>query len=134
MEKVTSKVTRFVSLFSSLEQPVVVSVLNVVWKIVASVRSFSRTDVTPRSFERLERRLECLFRELARLLLERTVNQIELPHRPGSVAWERRLGEPARLMYGTQRCVPNHFPPGDLIVASDLMVSENSESPSDGML
>lgn len=63
MEKLTSTFDHFVSLLKSLETPLVISVLNVVWKIVASVRSFSRTDVTPRSFECLERRLEGLFRE-----------------------------------------------------------------------
>lgn len=94
MEKHTSKVDHFVSLLKSLEMPFVVSVLNVVWKIVASVRSFSRTDVTPRSFECLERRLECLFRELARLLLQRTVNLIESPERPKAIDWEHRTFRP----------------------------------------
>lgn len=103
MEKHSSKVDHFVSLLMSLEMPFVVSVLNVVWKIVASVRSFSRTDLTPRSFECLERQLECLFRELARLLLQRTVNLIESPERPKAIDWEHRTFRPMETRVGTIR-------------------------------
>ena len=94
MEKSTSQLKHFVGLLKSLEKPFVVAVLNVVWKIVASVRSFSRTDVTPHSLECLERRLECLFRELARLVLQRTVNLIESPERPNAIDWEDRTFRP----------------------------------------
>ena len=66
----------------------------VVERVLASVRTFCCRDVTPLRFERFERRLERLFREFARLPLERTVNQLESSSaRPESVTWEDRTFE-----------------------------------------
>jgi len=72
-------------------QPFAADLRSVGMKILASVRLFPRHEVTPRLFEQLERRLEFLFREMARLILERTVNEIESSRRPESLIWEHRV-------------------------------------------
>ncbi|MCA9191721.1 MAG: hypothetical protein KDB03_08165 [Planctomycetales bacterium] len=69
-------------------------VLSVGKRILASVKSFLASEITPRCFEKCERRIERLFREMARLLLERTVNQIEPSTKPNPVKWEDRVFHP----------------------------------------
>ena len=51
MEKLTPKVGQSILLLGALEKPFVASMLAVVWRIAAAVRSFTRKDVSPRSFE-----------------------------------------------------------------------------------
>ncbi len=85
MKEHTSMIAGLESLADSLEKSVAASGSGVAKKVLASVRAFLRDEVTPQSFERFERRLESLFREMARRLLERTVNQIESSCRPQPV-------------------------------------------------
>ena len=94
MEDPTSILASLESLTQSLEEPFGISIRNVAKKLLASVRAFLRCEVTPQRFEQFERRLERLFREMARLLLERTVNQIESSRRPEPVTWEDREFRP----------------------------------------
>lgn len=46
-------------------------------QIIASVNALSLHEHNPRSFERFQWSLECQFRELVRLLIERIVNKLE---------------------------------------------------------
>ena len=94
MKDATSFVAKLKSFAKSLGAPVASALQNTVVKVAASVRSFLRGDVTPERFERVERRLETLFREMARLVLERTVNQLESSARPEPVTWEHRIFRP----------------------------------------
>ncbi len=97
MKDLTSIIATLESLVQSLEQlerSFATSIVGVARRVFASVRAFLRCEVTPRGFEEFERRLERLFREMARLLLERTVNQIESTQRPAPVMWEDRTFEP----------------------------------------
>lgn len=99
MKNLTSVVAGLESLVQSLQsveefgQLFATKIRGVVKRVLAAVRAFRCREVTPHRFERFERRLEQLFRELARLLLERTVNQIESSKRPESVTWEDRTFE-----------------------------------------
>lgn len=68
---------------------------------MVALQVFSRNEVTPRSFERLECRLARLGRELARLLLQQTVNRVESPERPGPMVWEHRKFRPNRRTFRT---------------------------------
>ncbi len=94
MKEHTSMIAGLESLADSLEKSVTASGSGVAKRVLASVRAFLRREVTPQSFERLERRLESLFREMARRLLERTVNQVESSCRPQPVTWEQRVFHP----------------------------------------
>lgn len=96
MKEVTTQIRLLTSLIGSLEKSFCGSLLAIVWRILASVRSFWRNEVTPQSFECLERRLEQLCRELARLILEHTVNRVESCQRPQPVTWEHRTFRPNR--------------------------------------
>ena len=90
MEDLTSIFAGLESVVLSFEDSFATNILGVAKRIFASVRACLHREVTPQRFERFERRLECLFRELARQLLERTVNQIETSCRPQPVTWEHR--------------------------------------------
>lgn len=97
MKDLTSIVATLESLTRSidnLETSFAARIVGVAKRVFASVRAFLRHQVTPQGFERFERRLERLFREMARLLLERTVDQIESSQRPEPVTWEHRTFEP----------------------------------------
>ena len=99
MKNLTSVVAGLESLVQSLRSAkeygelFATRIRGIAQRVLASVRAFLCREVTPSRFERFERRLERLFRELARLLLERTVNQIESSKRPDSVTWEDRAFE-----------------------------------------
>ena len=94
MEDLTSIFAGLESVVLSFEDSFATNILRVAKRIFASVRACLHREVTPQRFERFERRLECLFRELARQLLERTVNQIETSRRPQPVTWEHRVFRP----------------------------------------
>jgi hypothetical protein len=63
-----ASVTRFTLLLSSLDA-FVASVMAALWRMVAAVVAFSNHEVSPRSFEVRERRLERTSCELGRQLL-----------------------------------------------------------------
>ena len=88
MNEVTRRISFLVSLSKSFDLSFVGSLLRVVWRIIASVNALSRRELSPRSFERFERRLERFFRELARLLIEQTVNHLESSDRPTAIQWD----------------------------------------------
>ena len=88
MNEVTRRISFLVSLSRSFDLSFVGSLLRVVWRIIASVNALSRRELSPRSFERFERRLERFFRELARLLIEQTVNHLESSDRPTAIQWD----------------------------------------------
>ena len=82
MENVTRQLDSLVAVLQSQDKVFVTKLSKVVWRILATLKAFSRNKVTPRSFELCERRLERHFRELARLVLESTANQIESLDKP----------------------------------------------------
>lgn len=94
MKDATLFVAKLKSFAKSLGAPVASALHNIAMKVAASVRSFQQGEVTPQRCERVERRLETLFREMARLVLERTVNQLESSSRPEAVTWEHRIFRP----------------------------------------
>jgi hypothetical protein len=101
MKKFTSATRFLISLVESLDPTFLVSLLGIVRRIVASVASFRNQEITPRSFERLERRLERYVRELARLILEWTLNRVESHRRPAALDWEHRTFFPNRRSFRT---------------------------------
>ena len=90
-----------VSLVSLLNESYVSDLLSVALRICASVRAFSIAAVTPSSFELFERRLERDCRQLARLILQHTVNHIESVAPPEPVTWQDRIHLPHRLAWQT---------------------------------
>jgi len=101
MENSTRRIAVLVSLFSSLDKSFVKSLLSVIWRILAAVKDFSNGEVTPQSFERVERRLESLARGLARLLLEYITNNTESTERPEAINREHQTFTPNRRTWQT---------------------------------
>lgn len=121
MGNATREFAQFISLLDCVESSTLVAMCNVGRKIAAAVRAFGRGDIRPQTFERLERQLECLFRELARLLLQWVVGIQESRELPGAIEWEDRTFRPydracrsmdtrvgtiqyARWLYRTEYC------------------------------
>ena len=99
MQKLIRAASLFKSLLSTLDPGFLLSLLAVHRRMLASVKAFESDEVIPASFERLERRLERCGRELARLILEYTVNRVEAPERPPVVQWEQRKFIPNRRSF-----------------------------------
>ena len=60
MDNCNSRTDFFVVLLRSADRSLLISLMLVCWRILASLRAFSRRDLTPRSFQELEIRLERL--------------------------------------------------------------------------
>lgn len=101
MKNVIQRCQVLVSLFSTLHASYVASFLAVAWRVCASVRAFDNAEITPKSFELFERRLESHCRQLARLILQHTVNQVESIEPPAPVTWQDRTHWPQRLAWRT---------------------------------
>lgn len=99
MQKLTPAARLRESLLRTLDQHFLASLVAVVRRMILSVKVFENGEVTPRSFERLERRLERLGREFARLILEHTISQVEAAERPPIVDWEHRKFIPNRRSF-----------------------------------
>ena len=90
MLKGNSQITFFVVLLRSLDRSLLSALFAVCLRIMASLREFSRRELTPRTFQGLELRLERLGRELARVLLQHALNRIEASSQPDPIQWEYR--------------------------------------------
>ena len=89
MDNCNSRTDFFVALLRSADRSLLIPLMLVCWRILASLRVFFRRDLTPRSFQELELRLERLGRELARVLLQFALNKIEASSLPHPIQWER---------------------------------------------
>ena len=96
MDNCNSRTDFFLVLLRSADRSLLISLMLVCWRILASLRAFSRRDLTPRSFQELEIRLERLGRELARVLLQFALNKIEASSLPHPIQWEYRTFHPIK--------------------------------------
>ena len=99
MKKFTAAARFLTSLLHGLDQTWLVALLGIVRRIVVSVESFRKNEITPRSVEQFEQRLERLARELVRFVLERTLNCLESARRPPAVTREHRTFHPDRRSF-----------------------------------
>ena len=99
MKKFSSRFSVLTAILSSMDQTILGTLLALVWRIMSSLKAFAQSEVDPKSFERLERRLERLCREIAIVLLEHSINHIESRERPVSIIWERRKFRPNRRTF-----------------------------------
>jgi hypothetical protein len=95
MLKSNSQITFVVALLRSLDTTILGALLTVIWRILASLRGFSRRELNPQSFQSLELRLERFARELARVLLQYALNHAEASSKPCPIHWEQRTYLPA---------------------------------------
>ncbi|MEQ1830548.1 MAG: hypothetical protein ABL921_31620 [Pirellula sp.] len=95
MLKSNSQITFVVALLRSLDSTILGALLTVIWRILASLRGFSRRELNPQSFQSLELRLERFARELARVLLQYALNHAEASSKPRPIHWEQRTYLPA---------------------------------------
>ena len=95
MLKGNSQITFFVVLLRSLDKSLLSDLFAVCLQIMAVLREFSRRELTPRTFQGLELRLERLGRELARVLLQHALNKIEASSQPDPIQWEYRTHHPS---------------------------------------
>ncbi len=95
MLKSNSQITFVVALLRSLDSTILSALLVICWRILASIRVFSRRELSPQSFQSLELRLERLARELARVLLQYALNNAEASSKPCPIYWEYRTYLPA---------------------------------------
>ncbi len=94
MLKINSQINFFVVLLRSLDTTLLSTLSVICMRILASLREFSRRELTPRSFQEFELRLERLGRELARVLLQHALNKTEASSRPNPIQWQCRTHYP----------------------------------------
>lgn len=100
MRKLTLELACLTRVMALLDDSFTQSLLATCWRIVACVRTFVSREITPRSFERFERRIEKTVRELGRLVIQQTVSQVETQERPAAIEWEYRKHSPQRRVPG----------------------------------
>ena len=60
MKKTIAQIALLTALLRALDETFLGALLAIAWRILAALQAFSRNEVTPRSFERLECRLDPL--------------------------------------------------------------------------
>ena len=95
MLKSNSQITFVVALLRSLDSTILSALLAICWRILVSIRVFSRRELSPQSFQSLELRLERFARELACVLLHYALNNAEASSKPCPIHWEYRTYLPA---------------------------------------
>lgn len=94
MLKRNSPLASSVALLRSLDPSLLAALWAVGLRVLATLRQFSRQELTPRSFQQLELRLERFGREWARVLLQHALNRIEDSSQPRPVFREYRTHHP----------------------------------------
>ncbi|WP_430451670.1 hypothetical protein [Rhodopirellula europaea] len=77
MKSSTRSLNSLQRLCSALNPKFISQLLAFIWRVIAAVQSFSTAEITPASTDKFERRLERIVRELARLVMQRTIQEIE---------------------------------------------------------
>jgi hypothetical protein len=90
---------------------------------------FSTREITPASTDKFERRLERLFRELARLVLQRTLRRIESHHRDQTVSSFDFDGQSYRRNRRTTKNIDTRFG----VISIERWFFQNTQSESTGI-